>query len=80
MSQTASLSLFPASRRVAQGVPPFCRSRAGAWGVLPTSLRIATGEIHGIIGFSGAGKSTLLRIVNLLERPDAGEVIVHGRI
>ena len=44
----------------------------------PTSLSVPQGEIHGIIGFSGAGKSTLLRLVNLLERPDAGEVIVHG--
>ena len=47
-------------------------------GVEPTDLEVAQGEIHGIIGFSGAGKSTLLRLVNLLERPDAGEVIVHG--
>ena len=47
-------------------------------GVQPTSLSVPQGEIHGIIGFSGAGKSTLLRLVNLLERPDAGEVIVHG--
>lgn len=47
-------------------------------GVHPTDLDVAPGEIHGIIGFSGAGKSTLLRLVNLLERPDAGHVIVHG--
>ncbi len=47
-------------------------------GVQPTDLDVAAGEIHGIIGFSGAGKSTLLRLANLLERPDAGRVIVHG--
>ena len=47
-------------------------------GVHPTDLDVAPGEIHGIIGFSGAGKSTLLRLINLLERPDAGQVIVHG--
>lgn len=47
-------------------------------GVHPTDLEIAQGEIHGIIGFSGAGKSTLLRLINLLELPDAGDVIVHG--
>ncbi|QDF98139.1 ABC transporter [Azoarcus sp. DD4] len=47
-------------------------------GVEATDLDVAPGEIHGIIGFSGAGKSTLLRLVNLLERPDAGQVIVHG--
>jgi len=42
------------------------------------SLTIPTGEIYGIVGQSGAGKSTLARIVNLLERPDAGTVTVDG--
>lgn len=42
-------------------------------------LSIARGEIFGIIGRSGAGKSTLLRILNLLERPTAGEVLLEGR-
>ncbi|MEP6503044.1 MAG: ATP-binding cassette domain-containing protein [Betaproteobacteria bacterium] len=47
--------------------------------VRPTSLAIARGDIFGIFGKSGAGKSTLLRLINLLERPDAGRVIVGGR-
>lgn len=42
------------------------------------SLTIEKGEIFGIIGFSGAGKSTLLRLVNALERPTEGSVIVQG--
>ena len=42
------------------------------------SLEIAEGEIFGVIGRSGAGKSTLLRAINLLERPDAGRVLVGG--
>jgi len=42
------------------------------------SLRVAAGEIFGIIGRSGAGKSTLIRCVNLLERPTSGRVIVDG--
>lgn len=42
------------------------------------SLKIEKGEIYGIIGFSGAGKSTLVRCINLLERPDAGQVLVGG--
>lgn len=42
------------------------------------SLSIKQGEIFGIIGFSGAGKSTLLRLVNLLERPTKGKIIVNG--
>lgn len=43
------------------------------------SLRIASGEIVGLIGRSGAGKSTLLRCINLLERPDSGTVRVSGQ-
>ncbi len=43
------------------------------------SLDIYAGDIFGLIGKSGAGKSTLLRLINLLERPDAGQVIVEGR-
>lgn len=41
-------------------------------------LDIAEGEIFGIIGLSGAGKSTLLRMINRLEEPDGGRVIVDG--
>ncbi|WP_234414342.1 methionine ABC transporter ATP-binding protein [Paenibacillus sp. CAA11] len=47
--------------------------------VQSVSLDIGRGEIHGIIGSSGAGKSTLLRMMNLLERPDEGRVLVDGR-
>ena len=43
------------------------------------SLTIGDGEIFGVIGLSGAGKSTLVRCINLLERPDSGEVLVDGR-
>lgn len=42
-------------------------------------LSIRTGEIFGIIGLSGAGKSTLVRCINLLERPDSGEILFHGQ-
>jgi D-methionine transport system ATP-binding protein len=50
----------------------------GAAAVRDVSLRIAAGEVFGIIGESGAGKSTLIRLINLLERPTSGQVIVDG--
>lgn len=43
------------------------------------SLNVAGGDIYGVVGESGAGKSTLIRSVNLLERPESGEVIVAGQ-
>lgn len=42
------------------------------------NLQIPTGSIFGIIGYSGAGKSTLIRLINLLERPNSGQVIING--
>jgi len=41
------------------------------------SLSIPQNEIFGVIGLSGAGKSTLVRCINLLERPDTGEIIIN---
>ena len=43
------------------------------------SVAVQPGEIFGIIGLSGAGKSTLVRCINLLERPDEGQVLFHGK-
>jgi oligopeptide/dipeptide ABC transporter ATP-binding protein len=55
------------------------RDRAGTHAVRGVSLTLARGEVYGLVGESGAGKSTLARIVALLERPDAGEVLYEGR-
>lgn len=46
--------------------------------VKDVSLTIRQGEIFGIIGFSGAGKSPLVRCINLLEKPEKGQVIIDG--
>ncbi|MDX5475843.1 MAG: methionine ABC transporter ATP-binding protein [Bacillaceae bacterium] len=43
------------------------------------NLEIDKGEIFGIIGYSGAGKSTLIRMLNGLEVPSSGDVVVAGR-
>ena len=43
------------------------------------NLEIPEGSIFGIIGYSGAGKSTLIRLINLLERPTQGQVIINQK-
>jgi octopine/nopaline transport system ATP-binding protein len=53
--------------------------RFGALEVLKgVSLAAAEGDVVSIVGASGSGKSTLLRCINMLETPDAGDVIVAG--
>ncbi len=42
------------------------------------NLDVPKGAILGVIGKSGAGKSTLIRLVNGLERPSGGKVLVDG--
>lgn len=43
------------------------------------SLDVAAGEILVLLGPSGCGKTTLLRCVAGLERPDSGQIEVHGQ-
>ncbi|WP_448851508.1 methionine ABC transporter ATP-binding protein [Corynebacterium sp. 335C] len=43
------------------------------------NLTVAPGRILGVIGYSGAGKSTLIRMINGLETPTSGDVVVGGR-
>ncbi|MGX5652896.1 ABC transporter ATP-binding protein [Hydrogenophaga borbori] len=42
-------------------------------------LDLARGEFCALMGASGSGKSTLLNIVGLLDRPDAGHVLIDGQ-
>ena len=44
--------------------------------VKDVNLKINKGEIFGIVGLSGAGKSTLVRVINLLQKPTSGQVII----
>jgi ABC-2 type transport system ATP-binding protein len=43
------------------------------------TFEVAPGEMFGVIGPDGAGKTTAVRLACGLLRPDAGQVLVHGR-
>ncbi len=43
------------------------------------TIRIAEGEIHGLIGENGAGKSTMMNILYGMTRPDAGRILLFGK-
>ena len=42
------------------------------------NLRLAKGEVLGLIGDNGAGKSTLIKIICGFHRPDTGRLVVNG--
>ncbi|MEQ8252076.1 MAG: methionine ABC transporter ATP-binding protein [Oceanibaculum nanhaiense] len=64
--------------QVSKHYPPPKRGGAAVTALDDVSLTIGAGEIYGIIGRSGAGKSTLIRVINQLEKPTAGRVLVDG--
>ncbi|KPJ21823.1 methionine ABC transporter ATP-binding protein [Streptococcus phocae] len=48
--------------------------------VKDVSITINQGDIYGIVGYSGAGKSTLVRVINLLQSPTSGSIVVDGDV
>ena len=56
----------------------FNQGKRAITAVTDVDLTIERGDVYGIVGYSGAGKSTLVRVINLLQRPTTGSVIVDG--
>jgi len=58
---------------------PAYRGKPGVNALQDIDFAIARGSITGVIGRSGAGKSSLVRLINGLEKPSAGRVVVDAR-
>ncbi len=43
------------------------------------SLSARVGEVHALVGENGAGKSTVMKVLYGMQRPDDGEILVHGK-
>ncbi|WP_114854118.1 methionine ABC transporter ATP-binding protein [Brachybacterium sp. YJGR34] len=56
----------------------FGQGRSSVTALDGIDLRIAEHEMFGVVGESGSGKSTLLRLINHLETPTTGTVLVDG--
>lgn len=56
------------------------RSYGNRAAVNDLSLEVDSGESLVVFGPSGCGKTTLLRLIAGLERPDAGEIWLDGRV
>jgi lipopolysaccharide transport system ATP-binding protein len=57
------------------------RLRSGEfWALKEVSFQLKQGDALGLVGANGAGKTTLLRVLSGLIKPDAGSVMVAGRV
>jgi simple sugar transport system ATP-binding protein len=50
----------------------------GVTALADVNLRLAKGEVLGLIGDNGAGKSTLIKIICGFHQPDAGRIVING--
>ncbi|BAM86867.1 MULTISPECIES: ABC transporter ATP-binding protein [Bradyrhizobium] len=50
------------------------------WAVKDISFTLERGQSLGIMGVNGCGKTTLLRILTGIYKPDAGRVMLRGRV
>ncbi len=44
------------------------------------TLEVRSGEVHALLGENGAGKTTLVSILYGIHQPDAGEILLRGRV
>jgi D-methionine transport system ATP-binding protein len=58
---------------------PAYRGKPGVNALQGIDFAIARGSITGVIGRSGAGKSSLVRLINGLEKPTTGRVVVDNK-
>ncbi|QDU47030.1 Teichoic acids export ATP-binding protein TagH [Symmachiella dynata] len=62
------------------GTPPGILRSEEFWAVDDVSFDLRRGECLGLIGRNGAGKTTLLKMLNGLIKPDAGKIMLRGRV
>lgn len=56
-----------------------CRSVGDKVLLRDINLRVQFGEVLAVVGPSGSGKSTFLRLLNRLDEPTAGTVLIDGQ-
>src|ERR1700704_5431710 len=76
--ETAALDVMVRFEAVSKTYPEY-RGKPSVRALQDIDFAIPRSSITGVIGRSGAGKSTLVRLINGLEKPTAGCVVVDGR-
>ncbi|WP_307861935.1 betaine/proline/choline family ABC transporter ATP-binding protein [Nocardioides sp. SYSU D00065] len=80
LSKVYGLSDRQAAKALAAADPAGAVAAAGGYlGAHDVSFSVQRGEVFVIMGLSGSGKSTVLRMVNRLNEPTAGRLLVEGQ-
>jgi len=66
-------------RHIALATTNLSRSIVGKTLVSDISVKVYKGEVLAIVGPSGAGKSSFLRLLNRLDEPTGGTVLLDGQ-
>ncbi len=57
-----------------------CKRFGASHALSGVDFSLQSGEIHALCGENGAGKSTLMNIIDGIHQPDAGEILLDGRV
>ena len=66
-------SLILQMRRIDKSFP-------GVRALRGVSMKLSGGEVLGLVGENGAGKSTLIKVLGGAHAPDAGEILIEGKV
>ncbi|MBG6096766.1 quaternary amine ABC transporter ATP-binding protein [Nocardioides luteus] len=79
LSKVYGLGRRQAEKALAAEDPRAAAAAAGGYlGAHEIDFEIARGEMFVVMGLSGSGKSTVLRMINRLNEPSAGELLIDG--
>jgi glycine betaine/proline transport system ATP-binding protein len=79
LSKAYGLSGRAATRALGASDPAGAVAAEGGFlGAHDVSFRIRRGEMFVVMGLSGSGKSTVLRMINRLNEPSSGELLIDG--
>jgi len=79
LSKVYGLNARDTARVLNAADPRQAASEAGGYlGAHDVSFEVGRGEMFVIMGLSGSGKSTVLRMINRLNEPSAGELLIEG--